>query len=177
MNTTQITEAVNHYWSLAKKEYPSLGNMPAPNIEFYTTGKVAGKAWRSTNQVAFNVTLARQEGERFRDTISHEVAHRVQFTLNPLCKQPHGTLFKSIHRALGGSGTTYHNYDTLMVKKHRKGSQVFVCGCEGRRFALTPQRSVLGFAGCLTCRVCNQKLKHLGSVEQIKLDFMQQNAV
>lgn len=166
MNRNDIQSMVSDLWIKAESIYGSLGN--APTVKFYSKGAAAGKAYIRTKVVAYNETLAAENPDTFSNTVSHEVAHIVQYMLYPSSKA-HGVEFKRIHKSLGGSGATYHSYNTLSVKRYRKGSQAFKCGCEGRIHVLTAERSAWALMGCkTTCKVCKMPVQYISSVKKLK---------
>lgn len=167
MNQQQIKTAVEALWDKARTLYPNLP-VQAPTVGFYDRGAAAGRAHIKRHHVEFNTVLAAQNAEAFNNTVSHEVAHIAQYIMFPR-SQPHGREFKMIHRQLGGSGTTYHSYNVLMVKRFRKGSGVFTCSCPDRQHVLSPEKTIKHlFYGNFKCTACGGKLKYSGTVEQVK---------
>lgn len=167
MDRNTIETRVTNYWLKACELYPVLKNYTQPYVEYFSKGVKAGQANIRTNKVLFNEVLAVENGEAFDDTISHEVAHIVQYHLYPR-SQPHGAEFKRIHRALGGTGNTYHSYNVASVKRYRKGSKVFTCGCN-RKIVLTPERSLSAIVyKNIVCTKCKSKVEYLGGLELVK---------
>lgn len=127
MQKQEILQSVEKYIKIANERFNV--NLSVPPVEFTTRGKCAGKAY-SIGKLQFNTVIAQnatEAGQDFNNTVSHEVAHLVQFKLYPRSK-PHGVEFKRIHRMLGGTGDTYHRYSVQGVTGLRKKYQ-WVCDC------------------------------------------------
>lgn len=167
MDRMTIEARVKQYWDKACTLYPALRGVACPAVEYFSKGVKAGQAMIRLHKVRFNEVLAAENGEAFDDTISHEVAHIAQYIMHPR-SQPHGAEFKRIHRALGGSGNTYHSYNVASVKRYRKGSKVFTCGCN-RKIVLTPEKSLSAMVyKNIICTVCKSKVEYLGGLELVK---------
>lgn len=104
-------------------------DVPEHKIGFYYKGRSAGTCTRKRTEegnkyeLEFNVSIYERHKEEFVNTIRHEIAHMIQMEYYPLAKQAHGKEFRKIHIALGGNGSTYHNFNieglrTRAVKRH-----------------------------------------------------------
>lgn len=87
----------------ARNMFPAYAEKPVPNVSFYVKGTTGGLAYRHTWEVRFNTHVAAQAPEAFIDTISHEIAHMVDFAIRG--RSGHDSFWKVLHRKLGGSGS------------------------------------------------------------------------
>lgn len=113
MDISKIKERFAHFDALARKLYPEYARMPVPRVIFTMKGRLNGQAFAQfhpTNPwtVQFNHYIAGQVGDAFDNTISHEIAHMVDFIRRG--KSGHDRIWKSIHAALGGTAKAKSRY-------------------------------------------------------------------
>lgn len=140
MNTRQaIIDKVNEVVALARIKFPNYVH-PTPRIEFYTAGKVAGKA-RSDNLVKFNLTVFEQDLPRFlNSTVPHEIAHIVCYMLK--LDNGHGKNWKTVCIRLGGNGKRCYSGEGLQ----------FIC----RTMKRYEHKATCGTVLMITARMHNQ---------------------
>lgn len=141
MQKQEILQSVEKYIKIANEKFNC--NLSVPPVEFTTRGKCAGRAYR-VGKLQFNSVIAQnatQAGQDFNNTVSHEVAHLVQFKLYPYSK-PHGTEFKKIHKMLGGTGETCHRYSVQGVTGLRK-TFPWVCSCKTHEVSSVKNKNML----------------------------------
>jgi predicted SprT family Zn-dependent metalloprotease len=142
----------------ANAKWPSL-NMTVPNVEFYSRGRIAGKAVYAPHLVKFNEVLAAENVHSFDDTVIHEVGHLVTnkiYNRGMIHRvKAHGPEFKHVCRVLGGSGKTYHSYDVSSVSTTRR-TVVAKCACSTHM--VTPQKAARMLTMTYTCRKCKGKV-------------------
>lgn len=133
MNKFEIIKAHNEIFQKAVETY-GINVLIKPEVTFTTRSlRINGKCWRNGKRIDYNLQNANLIGSEFVNTISHEIAHWVQFRLYPSSK-PHGTEFKRIHKALGGTGercSSYGKTEDLYKEKIQEGKAfVYTCGCK-----------------------------------------------
>ena len=97
-----IQKEHNRVMALARNKFPLSGMLYDPVVEFYTSGKTAGKAY-GHSKVSYNIHVFAQDLERFMsDTIPHEIAHTVCSFLG--WDNGHGKNWKRVCAILGGNG-------------------------------------------------------------------------
>lgn len=102
----------------------NLSKIKMPEIIIINTPKtVAGTAYFKTNKIEFNLPFAMNEGEKFIETIYHELAHIIQHALFPYAKQAHGPEFRHIMNSQGYKGNTYHSFAVAKAKTTAKETQ------------------------------------------------------
>lgn len=111
---TMIRDEYNRVHDFACGLWPAYANRPKPPLHFFTKGSTAGWARYTHWRVEINTHLARQNWEMAKDTISHEVAHMVNFAA--FAKTGHCRNWKSIHSVLGGSSRRTYNAAVENVK-------------------------------------------------------------
>lgn len=163
MQVQQILQKFDELFQVAQQKYPQ-ANLKKPAVVFTTKGKAAGRAWKNGSKVEFNTIIAKNATETnqdFTNTISHELAHIVQYALNPQSK-PHGVEFKKIHRSLGGTGETYHQYSVQGVTGLRTVKRYsWVCDCKTHEVTAHKNKKMLGGMqwGCFyRCSACGSKV-------------------
>jgi predicted SprT family Zn-dependent metalloprotease len=135
--------------------------MTEPVVDFYNRGATAGKAWCNGSKVAFNEVLAKENTDKFDNTVMHEVAHLVTYVMHPGASA-HGREFKSIFIRLGGNGRRCHSYDVSSVKTKKTKTRVEVrCSCKTHLISKQRAAKLSGYH----CRVCKSKLTLTGVVK------------
>ena len=148
MKHAEIFAAAQAIWARAAERYPSIGNLPPMDYSLRgaTAGQCRCRGWttgrrgyrRNVKVVAlrWNVALARQEGERYRNTIAHEIAHAVcALTTGNLT---HNAEWQRVCRALGGTGERCHTYDTEQVRVRPRQPRVAVVCSNGHTLKAGP---------------------------------------
>lgn len=108
-----IREMVAKYDAKARALYPSYAARPVPKVEFYTKGRRSGWAWASKWSMGFNTHIAAQALEAFENTVSHEIAHMVDYTLRG--RSGHDKQWKILHRSLGGNANRCSQYGATII--------------------------------------------------------------
>lgn len=112
---TLIRQEFNRVDALARSKYPAYAARPVPSIDFFTKGRCAGLAMGGyTWKVRFNTHILSQNLDMMRNTVSHEIAHMVDYALRG--RSGHDAQWKALHRSLGGSGATTYNAAECGVK-------------------------------------------------------------
>lgn len=156
MNREQILAEVARVVEYGNKRFRV--SRPIPVVKFTQKGRVAGRCWYGAQLLEFNEILARENSSLFQETVIHEVAHLFTFFLYPNAKQNHGPEFRSVCRALGGTGRTYHNYDISSVsRKNKIQRHVYKCSCREHTLTTTKHNRALKGAQFL-CIKCRQKI-------------------
>lgn len=92
--------------------------LPKVEVSFDLRGRAAGQAYRKFNRygVRFNRDMIMNSGydHILNDTASHEVAHIVGFYTGR--DRAHGVYWRSVCRALGGSGERCHSEEVTYAK-------------------------------------------------------------
>lgn len=161
MNEEIIISLVREIVAQANKKFNL--NMPIPSIEFFIKGHVAGWAHCQQHKVEYNITIAKAYPDRFHNTVIHEVAHLVVYTIYGDKVAAHGKEFKSIDLMLGGLGTTYHSYDIIHTIPTRTLTR-YICKCTCGEGKYTKKVSLGGYR----CKICKTSLVFTGEVIKIK---------
>lgn len=110
------------------------------------------------NEVAFNLTLAKENPDSFHETVCHEVAHLVTKKVFPRAKQAHGPEFKHVDLMMGGRGTRCHSYDTSNAKREvTRTYVVYTCNCMEHDITPRTHQKITMGAG-YRCRKCRTSL-------------------
>lgn len=73
--------------------------------------------------------------EEVQNTVSHELAHAYQLLISG--DTDHGWMWKSIHRAMGGTAERCHNVE---VQKNRVQRHKIVCALTGKPYTVTTRK-------------------------------------
>ena len=105
-----IRERHEYWWNfLLEKVYvPAMYDREAPGIKLSTrSSRSAGRANHSWCE--YNLNYALQEGDKFDETICHEVCHT--FTLRFYRNEGHGNFWRYVYQVICDSGRgQYHHY-------------------------------------------------------------------
>lgn len=109
----KLTERFRHFDALARTMFPEYARMPVPRLLFFTKGRANGCAHAMHSKkhawtVRLNSFVAAQTPDAFDNTVSHEIAHMVDYARRG--RSGHDRIWKAIHRALGGTGARCSQY-------------------------------------------------------------------
>jgi len=136
-----------------------------PKVTFFTKTGCAGRAWYTENLLEFNSVLALENGEAFKVTITHELAHLITKNIFPNAKQAHGPEFKSVMRDMGSDTATYHKYDTTSVSTKRvKTRYIYSCACDIIHELTIHKHKNKGYC----CTACKARLLYTGNMRKFK---------
>ena len=163
-----IVDLVHIVTGEANRLFPDL-NMVTPYIGFFQKGTYAGRAWYKQHKVEFNTVLAEENGDRFENTVIHEVSHLVTNALFPSAKQAHGPEFKRVMATLGGEPNTYHKYDVSSVKISRTVVRlVYKCSCRTHYVTKGMHSKIVRSTSRVYCKACKTSLVSKNQMVKIK---------
>jgi SprT protein len=132
--------------------------IPTPVVHFDLRGKAAGQVRLAPGQVwqvRYNASLlTRNPGAFLAQTVPHECAHLVAFTVFGRRIRPHGVEWQGVMRHFGAEPQRCHSFevDDLSVRRLRR----FAYHCTCRTHELTSTRHHRALAGqtycCAACR-------------------------
>lgn len=103
-----------------------------PLLQFDLRGTCAGRAYYRDYQIRLNpVLLFENQTDFIEQTVPHEVAHLLTFTLHTgqTRLMPHGHEWKSVMSALGLKPIRCHNYDVTNAQVRRERRFAYSCKC------------------------------------------------
>jgi predicted SprT family Zn-dependent metalloprotease len=74
-------------------------------------------------EIRLNVYIAAQCPDEFRNTVSHEIAHMVDFAMRG--RSAHDRIWKVIHRSLGGNGARCSAYTGNHIRIRAKNEYLY----------------------------------------------------
>jgi len=153
----KVIEVYLHAQSIWKQAFA------LPSVDFDLVGCCAGRAYYRENRIRLNpVLLAENYTDFIAETVPHEVAHLLAFTLHgrQTRVKPHGPEWKSVVLALGLRPVRCHNYDVTNAQVRHERRYTYACRCrEVREFARTHNRIQRGEI-FFTCNYCNSRFAH-----------------
>lgn len=105
---SQLTDMFHKYDAMARAMYPAYAAKPVPSLAFFTKGRMNGWARQIAWRIELNTHVATQLPEAFENTVSHEIAHMVDYAIRG--RSGHDRSWKAIHRSLGGTGKRCTQY-------------------------------------------------------------------
>ncbi len=167
MDRDAIRNEVLSVIAKANKIYPNI-KLDVPTVSFYSKGGHAGLAYVQRNHVEFNEVLAKENGDSFKSTIIHEIAHLVAKRVFPKAKQAHGPEFKHVDVSLGGRGTRCHSYDVSSVKQKRNKTRYqVVCACQTHWTTKKVVEALKNPRNTVTCKQCGSKVEYTGKMKTV----------
>lgn len=138
------------------------------SIDTVTKGTAAGymRYIGGSFTLVYNTGIAERNGiDAFRNTITHEIAHLVQRIVAPNAKQAHGPEFRRIHKALGGNGKTYHNFDIQGLRTRKVKRHVYTCGCMEHKLTTGLHNKVQARMGNgFSCKTCLNNITYVKTI-------------
>ncbi len=110
----QIIQWFNEYDAMARKLYPTYAKRPVPSIKFIDKGRANGVAHLAKWAITFNTHIAAQANEAFRNTVSHEISHLIDYSIR--LTSNHDAHWRMIHLALGGTGDRCSAYGATIKR-------------------------------------------------------------
>lgn len=111
-----VKERHEYWWDylLERVWVPETFGRDAPKIEFSTKlGRVAGKA--GTSRCEYNLNYALQEGDKYDETICHEICH--VFAKRLLPHSSHDSLWYYLYNVVCDSNRSQYNSYSSIVRK------------------------------------------------------------
>jgi predicted SprT family Zn-dependent metalloprotease len=166
--TDFILKDLNEVYTEALRIYKGRFGMLGPKVEWFEKTGKAGYAKLAHNIVGFNVEIARRVGQReFKNTVIHEIAHLVTYTIDPLAPH-HGRTFKNVMANLGGIPNTFHSYDvTGLVRKVTKVRHSMKCACS-EHWVTSALRSKVMHGQKYICKTCNVSIMPTNKIKEFK---------
>ena len=144
----KILTTVEEAFVIAEKFYNRTFDRPT-HIEFKRNGSMGGYCSitydLSKRELMFQLDLAENHPEDYRQTILHEVAHYVQFIhygvrdgflVNKL--SPHGREWKYVMETVYNlSATRCHHYNTNNTITKKELRHIYGCACTGKEFKIS----------------------------------------
>ena len=158
----QIRQHVENYYRHAEQYFTR--TFTRPDIGTCLRGQSAGAAYPQRNLLRFNMTLYHGNSAHFlRQTVAHEVAHLLAYTLYGRRIRPHGPQWQAIMLDVFGlPADRCHNYQ---LPPGWKTLYAYACSCRQHQFSAQRHSRVNRGQGYL-CKTCRQPLAFTGQVER-----------
>lgn len=118
-----IADLFREYDAKARSLYPAYAARPVPRLTFYAKGCTAGLAKNGPWEVAINLHVAAQSLAVLRNTVSHEIAHMVDFAMRS--HSAHDRMWRIIHRSLGGDGARCAQGNLVPIRARAKNEYLY----------------------------------------------------
>jgi len=159
---TRMRERVEECFVSAEKHYGT--KLPRCSVNFTLQGTSAGQAIYSKKQLRFNRKLAIENTDYFlMQTIPHEVAHILDFHLNPrngAPREPHGNSWKKIMvEVFKIAPKRCHKLDVTSVKKVTRKYKYICAACDGKEYLVGKTKHLAVLRGnVLYCPKCGGRI-------------------
>jgi SprT protein len=156
----QIHQRVEACYQLAEAFFQK--RFSRPEVSLKLRGQKAGVAHLQENKLRFNPQLYRENPDDFlRQTVAHEVAHLIAFTVFGPRIQPHGAEWQQI--MLGVYQLPPLRCHSYAVKRRSVSRFIYRCGCADGEFPFSSRRHAMVKRGHrYLCRRCNSQLTYSG---------------
>ena len=142
-----------------------------PELRFDLRGLTAGLAYPARNLIRFNLNLLKANPQDFiSETVPHEVAHLLSWTINGPEAKPHGPEWKAIMNDMGLNPEVCHTYPATRARARGRIQKVFfyACACAGRRYTFTAIQHKRSAAGVnYRCTNCKAPVRYIGPGVQL----------
>ena len=136
-----------------------------PIISFRLKGRRAGYAVPAHNKIAFNNDMLHQNGDAFiNDTVGHEAAHLIAYSVYGYNIEPHGKEWKKVMITVcGQSPTRCHTYEV-------KTKNEYICKCDKTIYISTTKHNrILRGQGRYFCTSCKTEIKWKKLYEKVTI--------
>ncbi len=138
MTSFDIKQYVIDLSKFIREKYFSDFKTPLVKFSIKPGSMVAGKAIYLDHTVDFNIKIAQMNGDDFKSTIQHEMAHMMAYHVyKDKLKQQHGPEFRNMCKLLGNNGDTYYSGYTLDSRDFKQVTR-YEYGCKCGHHYLTP---------------------------------------
>lgn len=160
MISSEIRSYVKELSDFVREKF--YADFKTPSVVFeLKPGPMNGRAFPAENKVDFNIKTAQMNGDDFKKTIKHEIAHLMTYHVyKDKTKQAHGPEFRHMCKLLGHDGSKSSTYlqddkDYKNVVRHE-----YKCSC-GKHYVtpVTHKKIVAGKAN-LSCAHCKSTVKY-----------------
>lgn len=157
----QVIDRTQHYISLAN----TLLNlkMPSIGIKFDLKGRNSGMfvVRRDQLSIRYNpIIFSRYFDDSLINTVAHEVAHYVVYTLHGIKKvKPHGLEWKKVMQMFEVKPEVTSHYDVSGLPLHRQTQHDYRCACMLHQLSTTRHNKVQKRKAVYKCRQCLKPLR------------------
>lgn len=149
-------ETIKDYLAKAESFYGR--EFETPTVEFGLRGSTSGRAYYLRNLILLNRQLFHENQNKFlTNTIPHELAHLISFTLYGQAGMGHKLHWKNVMRVLGVQASRCHCYQTTpaRVVKRKFG---YTCSCQRVRHLTAIKHNRILRGTNYICRICRTKI-------------------
>ncbi len=140
-----------------------------PQLRFDLRGLTAGLSYPERNLIRFNLDILLANPEDFiSETVPHEIAHLLTWTISGLGAKPHGSEWKAIMADMGLNPVVCHTYAANRVRGQIQKIFFYACACAGRKHTFTTIRHKRAAAGVkYRCMECKAPVRYVGPGVQL----------
>lgn len=158
MTSYEIRAYVNELSKFIRDKFYS--DFKNPKVEFTIKpgSMIAGKAFLSDNTVDFNIKIAQMNGDDFKKTVEHELAHMMAYHVyKDTLKQQHGPEFRNMCKLLGNNGETHYSGYTIDSRDYKKVTRhEYTCKCGSHYLTPTTHRRLSTKNQEMRCMHCKE---------------------
>jgi SprT protein len=137
--------------------------MPDTEVRFDLRGTAAGQArltGRGAAVIRYNPLILERHPEEFiAQTVAHEVAHVVAFTVFGVRIRPHGSEWRAIMQGFGAEPRRCHAYDVSRLRARALRHYPYRCGCGCCEISSIRHNRIRTRGIVYLCRRCHQPLR------------------
>ena len=161
MTSYEIRAYVNELSKFIREKFFS--DFKTPKVEFTikpgTT--TAGKAIFAMNVVDFNIKIAQMNGDDFKSTVQHELAHMMtHHVYKDRVKQLHGPEFRNMCKLLGNNGETFYSGYVIDSRVYKQVTRhEYECNC-GKHYVTPASHRKLNTSQKMKCMHCKATIAY-----------------
>lgn len=164
MNIEIHQRVINKINECSEIVFQKTGQRIIPELSYKLRGTVAGRGGLINGKptIILNpVLLAENVDKMINQTVPHEFAHVIQYTvfMNSYGNSGHGIIWQRVMGWLGVPAIRCHSYDVTNARVRKVTRHEFVCGCAVRVHKVTTIRLNRMMAGTkYCCTYCHQPI-------------------
>lgn len=151
----EVEDRLTELMKMVEQNMPHGYVRQRPRVTYYDNKLYAGRADYRKHEIQINrVMLVENLEDMLYETVAHELAHLITFTLYGRKAAPHGREWQHIMRSwFNVEPSRCHNYDTTNVKAKRQDRWEAKCDCQTHRITTVLRNRIMMGQGrrCITC--------------------------
>lgn len=157
MNSFEIKKYVLELSKYIRENIFSDFQTPSVRFDIKPSSKVAGIARFKEYVVDFNIQIAQMNGDAFKKTVEHELAHLMTYHVyKDTLKQQHGPEFRNMCKLLNNDGSTFTKGYVMPVSSNRQVTRhEYTCNCGSHYLTPATHRKLQTTSQQMKCRHCN----------------------
>lgn len=134
-----------------------------PNVTFTIkpSSKESGRPLYLDNVVDFNIQIAQMNGEDFKKTVEHQMAHMMTYHVyKDKVKQEHGPEFRNMCKLLNNDGSSHEKGYIMPLSSNKQVTRYeYSCNCGKHYVTPATHRKLQNNSQQMMCKHCKTKIE------------------